>query len=114
MDSDEYQQRTAPDKRRMKKKKKQQRHQLARMTVDVYRLFKIRDAATALRLSENSVASHLADQICNEATYMLKPYIERQSRLAAKPDPDFLKALTSLKQLKPRRKSNLRRRIKLG
>lgn len=119
MDLDEYQKmwgtvQAVADKRRMKKKK--QRHQLARMTVDVYRLFKIRDAADALKLSGNSVAAQLAMQIWNEAAYMLKPYIERQKQLVS--DSDFLKAVTSLEQPKSRRKSSLkpkpRRRIRLG
>lgn len=61
--------------------KAKERHKLARTDVDVYRLFKIRDFASALRLSGDPLIASLGSQMLAEALTMLKPYCAEQQAI---------------------------------
>ena len=57
------------------------RHKLATTTVDVYRLFKVRDAASVLKRATDGVINHLGQMIHAEAVHMLEPYCKEQQSI---------------------------------
>jgi hypothetical protein len=69
-------------------KKPKERHKLAMTTVEVYRLFKVRDAGRVLRASSDHVISALGTQITMEATSMLAKYVDEQNRIIEKGGKD--------------------------
>lgn len=58
---------------------KAKRHQLAWTKVEVYRLFKVKDAALALKQSPDAVVAQLGSQIYDQAYAMVAPYCEEQN-----------------------------------
>lgn len=81
--------RNDPAKRRVNRKRAaKKRHELARTRVDVYRLFKVRDAAAALQQADDPVISELARQIHDQARTMLTAYVKEQAALMTKRDEE--------------------------
>lgn len=62
---------------------KKERHKLARTTVDVYRVFKVRDIGKMLMKSDDGLLAELGRQIYEQTIVMLRPYVEEQNKLAS-------------------------------
>ena len=57
------------------------RHVTAKTTVEVFRLFKIRDLGEALSRSADGVVSCIGRQITHGAVEMLRPYCQEQQAI---------------------------------
>jgi hypothetical protein len=60
------------------------RHVPATTTVEVYRLFKLRDLGIVIRQSTDPVINALGEQVYRTAHDAVEPYMEQQNALAAK------------------------------
>ena len=58
-----------------------ERHKTAKTPVEVFRLFKVRDLARAIRQSTDPVVAQLGEQMVTESNTLLKPYCDQQQRI---------------------------------
>lgn len=80
---------------------KKERHKLAYTKVEVFRLFKVRDLARAVRESTDPVVATLGRQMVMEADALLKSYCDEQNRIMQR---DADKALKKSKRGKAKAK----------
>lgn len=70
--------------RAKKRMKKPERHVLATTTVDVFRLFKVRDMGGILAAHSDGMVRTIGGRLQTEASRMLRPYIDEQNSIEVK------------------------------